>query len=172
MENAAKELSVPFQEAESQDRLAVVSKVDIMLIVTSYFDIVFFTISLTIVSLNFNLISDRCSIVAVTHTKHFGVDDGKFFHFPKALMDSMVGSNEWNGTTHEITRKDMKGSQCWEGTVTVFDMGTSEAHGRRDKDYKAGQWAAGDVLQLRECGATCAITTTGKSDLSHFMVRF
>ena len=166
MDNAAKDLSVPFQEAESQDRLAVVSKVDIMLLVTSYFDIVrLFTISLTIVSLNFNLIAVRCSIVAVTHTKHFGVDDGKFFHFPKALMDSMVGSNEWNGTTHEITRKDMKGSQCWEGTVTVFDMGTSEAHGRRDKDYKAGQWAAGDMLQLRECGPTCALTATGKSDL-------
>ena len=40
MENAAKDLSVPFQEAESQDRLAVVSMVDILLLVTSYFDIV------------------------------------------------------------------------------------------------------------------------------------
>ena len=105
MENAAKDLSVPFLEAESQDRLAVVSMVDILLLVTSYFDIVwYFTISLTIVRLNFNLIADHCSIVAVTHTKHFGVDDGKFFHFPKALMDSMVGSNEWNGAIHEITK--------------------------------------------------------------------
>ena len=127
-------------------------------------DYMLFTISLTIVRLNFNLIADHCSIVAVTHTKHFGVDDGKFFHFPKALMDSMFGRNEWNGTTHEITRKDMKGSRCWEGNVTVFDMGTSEAHGRRDKDYKPGQWAAGDMLQLRECGPTCALAATGKGD--------
>ena len=39
-ENAAKDLSVPFQEEESQERLAVASKVDIMLPVISYFDIV------------------------------------------------------------------------------------------------------------------------------------
>ena len=42
MENAAKDLSVPFLEAVSQDRLAVVSMVDILLLVTSYFDIVWY----------------------------------------------------------------------------------------------------------------------------------
>ena len=106
--------------------------------------------------------------MAVTHTKHFGVDDGKFFHFPKSLMDSMVGNDKWNGTSYEITQKDMKSSRCWQGNVTVFDMGTSEAHGRRDKDYKAGQWAAGDMLQLRECGSTCAPTASGEFDLVIF----
>ena len=122
------------------------------------------------VTLPFNLILDHCSIVTVSHTKHSGVDDGKFFHFPKSLMDSMVGSNEWNGTSYEITQKDMKSSRCWEGNVTVFDMGTSEAHGRRDKDYKAGQWSAGDMLQLRECGSTCAPIASGILDLVLFHV--
>ena len=83
-------------------------------------------------------------------------------------MDSMVGNNQWNGTSYEITQKDMKSSRCWEGNVTVLDMGTPEAHGRRDKDYKAGQWAAGDMLQLRECGSTCALTASGKFDLVIF----
>ena len=82
----------------------------------------------------------------------------------------MGGSeNVANGTSFEITQKDMKSSRCWEGNVTLFDTGDrndgAEVFGRRQTDYKAGQWAARDMLQLKECGSKCSQASSGKFDI-------
>ena len=105
--------------------------------------------------------------MVVSHTKHSGVDDGTFFYFPQSTFDAMGGSeNVANGTSFEITQKDMKSSRCWEGNVTLFDTGDTndgaEVFGRRQTDYKAGQWAAKDMLQLKECGSKCSQASSGK----------
>ena len=114
-------------------------------------------------------ILDNCTIVVVSHTKHSGVDDGTFFHFPQSTLDTMVGSDGvTNGTSFEITQKDMKSSRCWEGNITLFDTSDTndgaEVFGRRQTDYKAGQWAARDILQLKECGSKCSQASSGKLD--------
>ena len=125
--------------------------------------------TLFIVLLPNELFLDNCTIVVVSHTKHSGVDDGTFFYFPQSTLDAMGGSeNVANGTSFEITQKDMKSSRCWEGNVTIFDTGDTndgaEVFGRRQTDYKAGQWAAKDMLQLKECGSKCSQASSGKFD--------
>ena len=125
---------------------------------------------LFIVSLPNKSILDNCTIVVVSHTKHSGVDDGTFFYFPQSTFVAMGGSeNVANGTSFEITQKDMKSSRCWEGNVTLFDTGDrndgAEVFGRRQTDYKAGQWAARDMLQLKECGSKCSQASSGKFDI-------
>ena len=108
--------------------------------------------------------------MVVSHTKHSGGDDGTFFYFPQSTFVAMGGSeNVANGTSFEITQKDMKSSRCWEGNVTLFDTGDrndgAEVFGRRQTDYKAGQWAARDMLQLKECGSKCSQASSGKFDI-------
>ena len=98
------------------------------------------------------------------------MDDGTFFYFPQSTFVAMGGSeNVANGTSFEITQKDMKSSRCWEGNVTLFDTGDrndgAEVFGRRQTDYKAGQWAARDMLQLKECGSKCSQASSGKFDI-------
>ena len=106
--------------------------------------------------------------MVVSHTNHSGVDDGTFFYFPLSTFVTLGGTkNVPNGTVFEIIQNANTSSRCWEGNVTIFDTGdrnvdTGVLFGRRQKDYKAGQWVAKDMVQLTWCGSKCAESTSGK----------
>ena len=66
----------------------------------------------------------------------------------------MVGERAWNAKTYEVIQR---GSKFWTGKVKVWDgttgdyAGSGRYSGRRDSDAEDGNWAAGDILQLKAC---------------------
>ena len=62
----------------------------------------------------------------------------------------MVGNNDWDDEKFDVIQE---GSQSWTGRVIVWNgkFWNSGAHGRRDNGSKAGQWAAGDTIELKSC---------------------
>ena len=87
----------------------------------------------------------------ILHTKHWrDGDNGAYFYFPEEDFNEMVGNNDWNSKKFDVIQE---GSQSWTGRVIVW-KGTpsnSGAHGRRDNGSKAGQWVAGDTIELKSC---------------------
>ena len=103
----------------------------------------------------------------MSHTNHSGVDDGTFFYFPLSTFVTLGGTKDVpNGTVFEIIQNANTSSRCWKGNVTIYDTGDrnkgAELFGRRQKDSKAGQWIAKDMLQLTWCGSKCAELPSGK----------
>ena len=111
-----------------------------------------FTRNLIIVEL---LFAAKCATVSVLHTNHprHG-DDGKYFFFDEKDFTKMVGERNWNAKTYEVIQR---GSKFWTGKVIVWDgttgefAGSGRYSGRRDSDAVDGNWAAGDIIQLKAC---------------------
>ena len=89
------------------------------------------------------------------HTNHWrDGDTGEFFYFSGTDFDEMLGNEEdWDNKKFDVIQR---GSQEWTGTVIVWNskFWNSGAHGRRDQDSDAGQWAPGDTIELKSCSQT------------------
>ena len=92
-----------------------------------------------------------CETVDVLHIKDLTDGaSGKYFFFSESDFEKMVGKNEnWDGKKFDVVQS---GSRNWGGKIVVWKGSeNSGAHGRRDKDSKAGQWAPGDTIELKSC---------------------
>ena len=59
----------------------------------------------------------------------------------------MVGETEWNTKKYEVIQQ---GSKSWTGTISVLDD-KDGTYGMRDSGAAEGDWAQGDLIQLRSC---------------------
>ena len=97
----------------------------------------------------------QCATVRVLNTNHPNDGDtGKYFYFDKSEFTKMIGKPDWNTKTYNVIQR---GSKIWTGKVKVWDSsagkyaGSGRYAGRRDSGSEAGNWAAGDTIQLKAC---------------------
>ena len=95
-----------------------------------------------------NLFTADCETVSVLNTRHpFWGDTGKHFFFEASGFTKMVGETDWNTKKYEVIQH---GSKSWTGTIIVLDD-TYGTYGMRDSGAAEGDWAQGDLIQLRSC---------------------
>lgn len=84
----------------------------------------------------------------VLHTDHWrDGNTGQYFYFPEIDFDQLAGKKSWNNEKFDIIQT---GSRFWRGMIIVWkDSETGAAHGRRDTGSAAGQWVAGDTIELQ-----------------------
>lgn len=95
--------------------------------------------------------------VTVSKTTHRrDGDTGGYFYFDEDVFTEMVGYDDWDGSTFEITQTGYRNSQSldWTGTVEVWKgtTGNGGAHGRRHGGKAPGQWKVGDMIVPESCG--------------------
>ena len=79
---------------------------------------------------------------------------GEYFYLNVSDVEKMTGNKNWKIDTLESLTFDIihQGSQNWIGKVKVWKTDTiSVAVGRRHHGSAEGQWAAGDVIRLKNC---------------------
>ena len=80
------------------------------------------------------------------HPKHG--DNGKYLFFDANDFTKMVSETDWHDKTYEIIQR---GSKSWTGTIKVWNGKKHGVHGWRASGESAGDWAQGDMIQLKSC---------------------